>query len=268
MNIETFFYDHPVFRKDEFISWKEKDGGTNPVTIRNILQYHANRGRIMNIRRGLYAVVPPNANADTYSVDSYLIAGRITEDSVIAYHSALEIHGLAYTIYNQRYFKCAAKIKPFSFDGQWFQAMPHSEPGNTAGIVHMNRQGLDIAVTSIEHTFVDVLNRMDICGGWEEVSRSLSGIVALNAEQVARYCLSFDNRILAAKVGYFLELRDGPLSVDTEVIKALQAHKPKNPHSLVSRKGPFNKGKFIKNWNIIVPYSVFNQSWEEPNYDV
>lgn len=104
MNIERFFYTHPVFRQDEFVAWKAQHSHAREDSIRNILHYHCKTGRLINLRRGLYAVVPPNTSAADHSIDVYLLAGRIADDSVLAYHTALEIHGIAYSVFNQMHF--------------------------------------------------------------------------------------------------------------------------------------------------------------------
>lgn len=58
--------------------------------------YHV---KLVRVRRGLYAVVPPGASAESYPVDPFLLASRMAKDAVQAYHTALEFHGEAYSVY-------------------------------------------------------------------------------------------------------------------------------------------------------------------------
>jgi predicted transcriptional regulator of viral defense system len=270
MNIERFFYEHPVFHHDEFTNYKLHHGNTKPGSVNTALSYYTKQGRIKLIRRKLYAVIPPNESAESLSVDPYLIAGKVTDDSVIAYHSALELMGAAYSIFGQLSYITGKKSKPFEYGGQWFQsvAVPKVLKDKQASdlfVDTINRQGLDIRVTNPARTFVDVLDRVEYCGGWEEVCRSISSLALLNVEQVIRYCLMLENSRLSAKVGYFLSLRQDAFSVSEKELEPLQATKPKVPQCVNGT--PKDKFQLIKEWNIYLPESVINQSWEEKDVE-
>jgi len=271
VEIETFFHTHPVFRYEEFAHIKAEQGINNPRAARKALLYYTKTGRLINVRRGMYAVVPPDVSPDQVSIDPYLLASKASNDSVLAYHTALELHGVAYSAFEQFTFLTAQKIKPFEFRGQRFQpvAFPIAlkESGNTNfGIEELDRQGVAIRVTSLARTFVDTLDRVELCGGWEEVVRSISNMAALDVNAVIKYCLLLNNRILAAKVGCFLEQRQGAFSVNSDVLQPLMEKKPLTPQSLVAheREG----GKLVKRWNLILPLRVLKKSWEEPDHDV
>ncbi len=130
----------------------------------------------------------------------------------------------------------------------------------------INRQGLNIRLTSMARTFVDVLDRPELSGGWEEVYRSINSMVALNINEVIRYCLKLDNSRLVAKVGFILEQRKGAFAVTDQQLAPLLATKPKSPEYLSQRT--HRNGVLIKKWNLIVPKNILNQSWEEPNVDI
>ena len=163
------------------------------------------------------------------------------------------------------------QIKPFEFRSQWFQsvALPLAlkKSGNeNIEIEKLDRQGMTIQVTNLARTFVDVIDRIALSGGWEEVVRSISNMAVLDIDAVINYCLLLDNRILAAKVGFFLEQRQGAFAVNEDLLKPLLKKKPLTPQSLVLHDK--ESGQLIKKWNLILPLHVLNKSWEEPNYDV
>ena len=271
MKVEAFFYNNPVFRYEEFARWKAEQGeSANLRAVRKALLYHTKAGHLLNVRRGVYAFVPSNVTADQVSVDPYLLASKASKDSILAYHTALELHGVAYSVFEQFYFLTSQKIKPFEFEGRVFQ--PVTFPVALAksneedyGIETLDRQGMSIQVTNLARTFVDVLDRIELGGGWEEVVRSISNMAALDIKAVIDYCLMLNNRILAAKVGYFLEQRQGAFAVNNEILQPLLKKKPLTPQSLVAHD---EKGRSIKKWNLILPIRVLNKSWEEPDYDV
>ena len=61
-----------------------------------------------------------------------------------------------------------------------------------------------VSVTGLERTFVDVLNRPDLTGSWEEIWRSLESVEFFDLDKVAVYVDLFGNATTAAKVGFFL----------------------------------------------------------------
>ena len=269
MNSDTFFYEHPVFRLDEYAAWKEKYGSSSEAAIYSSIKYYLKEGRLINIRRGLYAVVPPNSNAENAVVDSYLVAAKASDDGILAYHTALELHGTAYSAFGKFTFLTGKKIKAFYFQDQLFQptSIPTSlHAKNEIGITTVDRQGITIRITTIERTFVDALSRIELCGGLEEVARSLEAIAVLDANAVVQYTLQLKSSVLAAKAGYFLEKREGAFSVSKDTLKPLFSHKPKSPQYLdTHQKTPC---RYIKQWNLMVPEKLINRTFEEPNYDV
>ena|SRR3990167_84946 len=202
---------------------------------------------------------------------SYLIAAKSASDSVLAYHTALELYGVAYSTFGQLTYFTKKKNKLFEFQGQWFRAVAHplalKEKNQTLRFVQtINRQGLDIHITNPARTFVDVLDRVELCSGFEEVYRAIRNMVVLNIDEVIEYCLLLVNACLAAKVGYFLEQRQGAFAVSKAQLKLLLAAKPKMPQYISKQR--HEEFQLIKKWNLLMPSRVIRQVWEEPNVDI
>ena len=271
MSIEKFFYEHPVFRHKEFTDWKLAQRAIQATSVNMALSYYLKTGQNAQIHRGLYAVVPPNQTKQTLSVDSYLIAAKSAVDAILSHHTALELHGIAYSSFGQFTYQTTQKNKPFEFQGQWFQAITHptalqKKENTLLGTQTINRQGLDITITNLARTFVDILDRVELCGGWEEVCRAINNMSVLNLDEAIGYCLLHDNARLAAKVGYFLEQRRGAFAAtDTQLKKLLRA-KPPSPQ--YASKRSHEKFQVIKKWGLYLPLSVIKQSWEEPHVDI
>lgn len=49
-----------------------------------LLAYYTRTGRVVRVRRGLYAVIPPGADPASYPVDPRLVAAKLTPDAVVA----------------------------------------------------------------------------------------------------------------------------------------------------------------------------------------
>src|SRR3990167_10528332 len=251
--------------------WKTSQGEIKPASINTALRYYIKAGQIKLIRRELYAVIPPNQTPEDVTIDPYLVAAKATEDAVLGYHSALELIGAAYSTFGQFTYITTQKSRPFEFKGQWFQsvAAPIALQKKEKAFSHIeviNRQGVSIRVTNLARTFVDILNRVELCGGWEEVCRSIQNIAVLNIEEVVAYCLLLDNLRLNATVGYFLSLRKGAFLVSEDQLKPLLNAVPKIPQ--YASKKTNEKFHLVKPWNILLPVSVIQQSWEEPSANI
>lgn len=267
----TFFSTHPVFTTDDFKDFMRWRGGsTNPQTRKNLLHYFHNQGAIFRVRRGLYCSVPPGANSESCPIDSYLLTGKMAMDSVIAYHSALELHGRSYSIQNRVVF--TTKKYPaghaFQFRGVRYQSVkPPSalvrarrENEETTTV---DRSGQDVRLTTLERTFVDVLDRPKLSGGWEEVWRSLESIPYLNLEKVIDYAILLSKRKTLALVGFFLEQHRKQLLVEDSQLSRLEERRPRQPQYL-DRSGSQKPGRLNARWNLVVPTGILERTWEEP----
>jgi len=266
MNVNDFLSQHAVFTVDELDGFLARRGTTNQNTRKALLNYHRKRGRIVHIRRGLYASVPPGSDPSLSRVDPYLVASKMTEDAVLAYHTALEFHGKAYSIFTR--LSCASKYKslPVRLGPYEIKCVPVPQPlvrkGKTMyGVDTFHRSGVDVKVTSFERTLVDVLDRPDLSGSWEEIWRSLEMIEFFDLDQVIEYTFLLENRTTAAKVGFFLEQHKESLLLDDTDLEPLGKLRPKQPHYLERAKR--KDCQWIKRWNLMIPVEVQNALWGE-----
>ena len=265
-SLDAFFSQHAVFTVDEFKEFLSKHQTTNTNTRKSLLTYHRTHNRIIPIRRGLYAVIPKGSNPDTHPVDPYLIAAKITKDAVLAYHTALEFHGKAYSIYNKIIYTSPVKSTPLRFRTSEFTRtpIPHSLIGKQAtmvGVISHNRSGVDILVTNLERTFVDTLDRPEVSGSWEEIWRSLESIEFFDLDQVCEYVNLLDNATTSSKVGFFLEQHQESLMVENRYLEQLQKMKPKQPHYL--NRSDRKDCRLFTQWNLLIPKKIINRSWSE-----
>lgn len=265
MSTEKFFAKHPVFIREEFEEYMKKDKDRSDLTIRNLLAHHVKSGRLGRVRRELYYVVPEGREAGTYPVDPYLIASKVRKDSVIAYHSALQLHGHAHFVHHRYLYLTNNPPQPFSFRNNQFQAVKYpaslrKEDQEKMFVETMDREGLELEVTSLERTLVDMLDRSDLAGGWESIWRSFQGVGYLKFDQIIDYTQMLDNSTTAAKVGFFLDQHREELSVRDGDLKALEVLAPSQPRYLDK---DYEENTMINRWNLIVPDYVLNRGWEE-----
>ena len=71
------------------------------MTKESILAYHSRTGRIVRIRRGLYAAAPPGSDSALFPIDPYLNASRLARDSMLSHQTALQFRRRAHTVWQQ-----------------------------------------------------------------------------------------------------------------------------------------------------------------------
>ena len=268
--ITSFFETHPIFRFEEFAQFMQAQGTERTASVRQLLSYYHKTGRLVHLRKSLYAVKPISVAEQDFWIDPYLIAAKATLDAILGYHTALELHNLAYTTFEELIFLTVQAAKPFAYQSQRFrpvcfpQSLVVSDQTNN-NVEVIQRQGVSIKVTTLERTIVDILERPDLGGGWEEVWRSLDHVLHFDPEKLIEYTLSLNNATTVAKVGFFLDQRPEHLKVDSSYIAKLLPHIPKQKHYL--NRSQRTKGKYIKKWHLIVPLEIIERQWEEPHAD-
>jgi predicted transcriptional regulator of viral defense system len=205
-------------------------------------------------------------DAETCPVDPFLLAAKMTNDAVLAYHTALQFHGKAYSVRDQ-FFYCTRRLpRPATFRGYRFRAVAfpkklHGKGKESFAVDVVDRSGVDVRVTSLERTLVDVLDRPALGGGWEELWRSLDSVEFFNLDRVVEYTLLLGNATTAAKVGFYLAQRRQELMVTDKHLTLLRDHRPRRPHYL--ERSARKSGRFVPDWNLVVPIEVMERSWQE-----
>jgi predicted transcriptional regulator of viral defense system len=261
-----FFARYPVFTADEFAARPGSRHSQNRRAQESLLAHHVRSGRLLRLRRGLYAAVPFGVEAKAYRPDPYLIAGKMADDAVLAYHTALELHGKAHSVHEEFVFLShravrKAQVSGGEFRGVSFQkALLHGR-NELYGVSKTERLGMEIQVTTLERTIVDLLDRPELGGGWEEIWRSLESVEYFDLEQVVHYTLMLKNGTTAAKVGFFLDQHRKALMVEDKHLRPLKRHLPEQPCYMErSKRAP---GRLVAAWRLFVPPEILNRTWEE-----
>ncbi|MEQ8387631.1 MAG: transcriptional regulator [Alphaproteobacteria bacterium] len=259
-----FFSARPVFDRAEYAAAVGRRPNDKVVTA--MLAQHLRAGNIKRVARGVFASVPKHADPDKWSVDRFLAASRLRRGGVIAYHSALELHGCAYTeghevqviapgepgVVETADFSCRFVKPPRGFA---------QENGNLAdGVTVVDRMGLEVRVTTIERTIADLFDRYDLAGGAEELFNSLDLVARVDAAALVRHARALGNATAAGALGYWLEREQHRLGVESAALKKLHALAPRQArYALAAKPG---EGRTATGWNVILPVEVIEPQFE------
>jgi len=266
MKHAAFFRKHPVFTGEELDISMSAMGEVGSRAKESLLTYHRKSGHLVSIRRGLYGVIPPGADSETYPINPYLVAAKLAGDAVLSHHTALELYGHAYSVREQITYSASHPVARFSFRSYIFRGVKFpqalcSVKKENFGVNTVDQSGLEVPVTSLERTLVDVLDRPDLSGSWEEIHRSLVSVQFFDLDKVVEYALLLGNKTTTAKVGFFLEQHMESLMVAEDHLKSLASNLPRQPHYLENTMR--KSGKLIKKWNLVVPVEVLERTWGE-----
>lgn len=265
MRSTDFFATHPVFTHAEYLAAHGARGDRSPRTADSLLTRHAAAGKVLHVRRGLYAAVPVGAAPDTFQVDPFLLATKLAPDAAVAYHAALQFRGNAYSVWHRFAVLTRSHVRPLVFQGSELVGVRppralDSLPDLGGGIVSEPHAGGTVRVTSFERTLVDVLDDPDLGGGWEEVWRSLEMVEYFDLAAVVEHTLKRASALTTARVGFFLEQHREELFVEEKHLKALREHAPRQARYLDRKR---EAGRLVKPWNLVVPERVINRTWAE-----
>src|SRR3989442_3795620 len=262
MTPEQFLATHRLFTRAEFQTSLRGRGDRSPDTFTSHLVRWQRLGLIERVKQGVYVRLRA-ASGGSDPVDFLALASRLSKDAVLAYHTALEAHGVAQSFFERLTFATWTKTKPVRYAGRQFTPVhPPSalaRSGRADGWIEtMERSGVEVRVTTIERTVVDVLDRPDLAGGLEEVWRSCMSVPAPQLRELESYVTLLGNRTLTAKAGLFLERRSKELTVPEQLLARLQSFVPKGPMYVDRRM----KSRFVPNWNLLVPELLLEGAWE------
>lgn len=259
-----FFSAMPVFDRAEYAAAVGRRCEDKVVTA--MLAQHLRAGNIKRIARGLFASVPKHADPDKWSVDRFLAASRLRRGGVIAYHSALELHGCAYTeghevqviapgapgVVETADFSCRFVKPP--------RGLALKNKGPTDGVTVVDRMGLDVSVTTIERTIADLFDRCDLAGGAEELFNSLDLVVRVDPAAVVRHARALGNATAAGALGYWLEREQERFGVESPALKKLRALAPRQARYALGAKP--GEGRTAAGWNVILPLEIVERDFE------
>jgi predicted transcriptional regulator of viral defense system len=234
MKTQAFLNGKTVFDMREFDDFYSSERPGKTTARRALLKYYIRTGRVKQVRKGMYLSTPPGRLA---VASPYIICSKMAPDAVLAYHTALQYHGKVYTVRNDYVCCSRSRVHSFDYEGQMFKAVlfPRSlltEGQELFAVENAESYGETLRVTSLERTMVDMLQRPELSGGWEEVWRSLEMVEYYHLDRLVEYVKLLDNATTAAKVGFFLDQHREQLMVDASYLERLKVLCPKSPHYL------------------------------------
>ncbi len=203
------------------------------------------KGYFQKIRKGLYAVVPPNlVNTDEMRPDKFIVASKIRNQYYISHHSALELQGLAQSVFSVVWITSKNPGRSFSFQDIDYRIITTK---HFFGYEAMDYLGVPIKVSDTERTVLDCIRNHKYAGGWEELMKSLENLPYLDLEKIMDYLGRFNEKSLYQKAGFVLQSLD--IEMSRYVLMRSKEKIGKRTYYLDKNKDSF----YLKEWNLMIP---------------
>lgn len=221
---------------------------------KNILANLARKGVLARFGKGKYVVISPDVvyQRKGYIADPIMILDQLMDNEpyYVAYQSASYIHGIAHQL-------------PFVTNVAVMKQRRSLKVGNSVikfvtvkkriMFAFHEQKYLDsyVKVSDLEKTILDCVHRHDVCGGIDEVTRSVSeALPKINIEKLLSYLKRFRNNALAQRLGFILEkLKSAGFNVDPTLIQSIERLRGRHLYPLDFTQA--KKGRRSQKWNII-----------------
>ena len=233
-----------VFNKDDLTLLT----GSKQRTAALLLNYQA-RGLIVKIRRNLYCVL--NLASSAPEASKVQIACAVTPSATVAYHAAMAYHGFAHQPFYEMSVISDTRFTPFEFDAITYRYFRNPIP---FGIQTFDYDH-SIRVTDLERTIVDCIDRIDLCGGVEELMHCLSSVRYANVEQLLIFLGSYNKIALFKKAGFILSRFAETLHIPKEFFTRCRS---KSDQSITRLTTIEPCTTYSREWHLYVPQHIDN----------
>jgi predicted transcriptional regulator of viral defense system len=219
-------------------------------SVRNMLYRLKRQGRVRQLTKGVYAGALATASLNRYSVPS-----KLREDAVVAFHSALEFHGVANQVFQTVYYLSVRPRRDVTFDDVTYHCVaPPRQLARAHRLDFQVESSRDkVRLTGRERSIVDCLAFLPYSGGGDEVDRSLAMLPSFDFDVAIEYLRLLRMPWLYARLGFLLDRHAEKLFFKGKSRDAFLRRLPRGV-AYLNRKRPGNR--WVPTWNLMVPETL------------
>jgi predicted transcriptional regulator of viral defense system len=239
--------------------------GTPIERVRNRLKRYLSSGRLLSVSRGVYAAVPFGIDAEGFQPDPFLVASSVRSDAVFSHYSAITLLGAARVVWKVLTVLTTSPRPPLEMKQARvdFLVRPPAlvrRRETLLGVRSVDRSGRTLRVTGPERTLVEGFRSPRRVGGLAELVAASAGFPVLDLDLLERVLRAYDEKILWAAVGWFLEKHRAAFSVPDAYLALLESRRPRSRVYLARGEGP---GRLASRWNLMLPDSLTSPEPDE-----
>lgn len=222
--------------------------GSTDDSIFGVLRRLKRKGRIRNLEKGKYLLVPARAGVEgSWSEAPQLLVRRLVDESYVGFWSALNHWGLTEQVPRTVFVATTRPKKSVTFGPTMFQFVTLSST-KFFGWTPAKIAGGSFLVSDREKTLVDCLDLPEYAGGMDEVVKGLwEGRRDLDFRKLLKYAKRQGVGVLVRRLGYLLEV----LGLAPRVRRRIAAT-DFNGYMWLDPKGPKRRLGYSKEYGLIL----------------
>ncbi|MFW6159915.1 MAG: type IV toxin-antitoxin system AbiEi family antitoxin domain-containing protein [Acidobacteriota bacterium] len=122
------------------------------------------------------------------------------------------------------------------------------------GFKEINYREENVLVSDLERTIVDVMNRPEYAGGYEEIIRPFQDVENVDWKRLLKYLERMGEKILFDRIGFVFDMLGEFVDTPDEFLKELDRRLSDNIYYFEKNR----KGAYVKKWRIIVDKRLEN----------
>jgi len=248
MPLVKYLETTPLFTVEELKGRFDKRSSAR--TIVNVLHRVKQQGRVRTVARGVYA----GASSST-PLNRYAVPGRLRLDAVVAFHSALEFHGVANQMFQTVYYFSSRHRKDVAYEGVVYHCVRPPRVLQRSGklVFGVEKAADQVRVTARERSFVDCLLFLEYSGGVEELDRCVTMFPSFDFDVALEYLKLLRRPWLYARLGYLLDRHANRIFFTGKQRDAFLTRRPRGVAYLEEKRPG---GRWVETWNLMVPESM------------
>jgi predicted transcriptional regulator of viral defense system len=229
--------------------------GVSKAHANKLLSEMAHKGALQRVGRGRYAVIPADVLygrqayvADPYQIIDVLLSENGEPGYYVAYQSAALVYGAAQQLPQALLVAVPRQRRSVTIGAgriEFVQVRAEKFFGYRTARYH----DATLVISDPEKTALDCLDRFDLCGGVDEVSRTIAALLPeIDADRLLAYALRMDNQALVQRLGFILERLAADQPVTEDLLAGLARHVSRKAY-LLDPHGPA-EGPTQPRWRI------------------
>ena len=216
--------------------------GLQPPLTSSLLHKAAKRGLVSRLKRGLFAIVPPELGSSVeYSGNPYLVARYLAGSALyyLSHASAMELHRMVTRPQFTVFVSSTKRITKQTLRGTKFRFVLLKRAHFFGAVKHWVTKQESVEISDLERTVIDGLRQPEYCGGVTDIAKGLWMRRAdMNVQKLLDYATRLNIGSVKRRLGYLLELFGLASEQQLQVFrKSLTAtYVPLDP--LLPREGP------------------------------
>ena len=219
----------------------------NESTAKSLLASGLRNGTLCHIKPNLYAVT--DMATGLCAANKFEIASNISDTACVAYHSAMEYHGLGHQLFNEMSVISDSTFRTFEFEGITYV---RRQPKIAEGVI-VPAMNSKVRVTDLERTIIDCIDRIKYAGGLEELLNNFTSVAYIDEVKLKGYLDAYEKASLYQKAGFLLSMYKKQWGLSAGFFRHCKAHIGKSTRYLIDVA---DNTDYVSEWRLCVPENM------------